>query len=109
MRATLFAVGLSLAGNIALAQAQDTTDDRITLTNGCVYAQGAQTTDNAWSLIYTQAGTTVECALTIYGQTAAIPAAADATPLQTVTQDAPVYRDRPRIVLSQNYLVGVFR
>ena len=50
MRATLFAVGLSLAGNIVLAQAQDTTDDRITLTNGCVYAQGSQTPDNPWTL-----------------------------------------------------------
>ncbi|MEO0746209.1 MAG: hypothetical protein AAFY49_12760 [Pseudomonadota bacterium] len=131
MRATMFAVGLTLASTAALAQAQNFTtppaNKHITLTNGCVYTPNELTGGNEWSLIYTQAGTTVQCPLTIYGQSAEAeadplpvpePAAVyipetpvyDApAPIVTRTQNTPFYRPKPRPVFKPGFLVGVFR
>ena len=131
MRATMFAAGLTLASSAALAQAQDFTtppsSKHITLTNGCVYTPNELTGGNEWSLIYTQAGTTVQCPLTIYGHSAEAEAAPlpapeqvaayipetqvhDAIePIVTRTQNAPFYRPKPRAVLKPGFLVGVFR
>ena len=121
MRATMFALGLASASNAASAQAIDTTQtaERVTLTNGCVYAQNQLAQGNEWSLIYTQAGTQVQCPLTIFGltaQTTRSPAIApepavfnSETALVTRTQAAPDYVPRPRVRINPHYIVGVFR
>ncbi|MEL6620317.1 MAG: hypothetical protein AAFY39_07835 [Pseudomonadota bacterium] len=131
MRTLMFTAGLFLAAQPAFAQtdtvpvASDT--DRIALTNGCVYAPNLLTQDNAWSLIYTEAGTTVQCALTIYGQisdqpdvasmpaTVAAPTEPVAAPEETapyVTRSARVpttFDQRVRTTITPRYMVGVFR
>lgn len=136
MRAMMFAVGLGLASTTAIAQDQTFSpapaDHHVTLTNGCVYAQNLLRDDNAWSLIYTQAGTTVQCPLTIYGMTADTPAPAPAPayavapvadvpvdvvaealiapePTPVVTRSASAYTSRRALSFLPQYMVGVFR
>lgn len=127
MRATLFAVGLTWAANAACAQAIYDTTDTVALTNGCVYTQNQLAAENEWSLIYTEAGTTVQCPLTIYGLTADATDTAPATPEPiaafvaetTIFEDATAavtrrqsvsgYAPQQRIVFNPSYMVGVFR
>ncbi|WP_415921803.1 hypothetical protein [Tateyamaria sp. SN6-1] len=133
MRAIQFAAGLTLAATAAVANPNGSTtapdtNAYVTLTNGCVYAPNLLTQSNEWSLVYTQAGTTVQCPLTIYGQSARTaetpaPAAtvalvppAEPAPLgapETVTQAATLapapYVPTRRIRLQPRYVVGVFR
>ena len=120
MRATMFAAGLVLASNTAFAQAQEFTptppDNRVTLTNGCVYMHNELAQGNEWSLIYTEAGTTVQCPLTIYGLVANDPqplatehTQAEVIPAVTRTQITPDIGPRPRLSFIPGYMVGVFR
>ena len=122
MRTKMFAAGLLLAANTSFAQTLDTSpthyDDRVTLNNGCVYARNTLVEGNEWSLIYTQAGTTIQCPLTIYGQMAADPAPR-VDPAQVAAaqiQDDMVstvaradINPRPRLSFVPAYMVGVFR
>lgn len=122
MRATMFTVGLTLAAS-ASVQAQDLSNsaagDRLTLTNGCVYTQNQLTDGTEWSLVYTQAGTSVQCPLTIYGQRTQAPTPVTAPmlpparvddPVVTQHQQARIYTPpRRRISFDPKYIVGVFR
>ncbi|WP_299689511.1 hypothetical protein [uncultured Tateyamaria sp.] len=129
MRATMFAAGLTLASTAAFAQAQEFTptapNGHVTLTNGCVYTRNELAQGNEWSLIYTQAGTSVQCPLTIYGQITADPApvpetaqvaayvpdtqATGDTAIVTKTQVIADIAPRPRLTFIPSYMVGVFR
>ena len=129
MRAALFAVSLVWGANTVFAQNFYDTEatDAVTLTNGCVYTQNQLSTENEWSLIYTQAGTSVQCPLTIYGLVAETSTPVSAATEQTVsyipettifeeataavtrTQSGPDYAPRRRAFFNPRYMVGVFR
>ncbi|MEO0632508.1 MAG: hypothetical protein AAFY52_00060 [Pseudomonadota bacterium] len=125
MRATTFAAGLILGAGTALAGADNhfvpDPSRYVSLDNGCVYGPSLLGTENEWSLVYSQAGTTVTCALTVYGisngadasgvvPTAPEPAVTEPRtvaqgPIAPLRQPAP----RPRIKRASGFLVGVFR
>ena len=121
MRPMFFAAGLALAAHTASAEAEDYTapDGRthVTLTNGCVYTQNLLRDDNAWSLIYTEAGTTTQCALTVHGivandtdSTVTTDIAQAPTTYVTKAQTEPtLFPRRARLTITPGYVVGVFR
>lgn len=96
MRPTTFTAALFMAATPAFAEMEDDivsrADSYVTLDNGCVYAPNMFGQDNAWFLVYTEAGTTARCALTLNGVNAP----------ETLTPSEP-----ERIKLT--YAVGVFR
>ena len=135
MRPMFFAAGLALAATAVAAGIEEPRPDTyVTLTNGCVYAPNLLGGANEWSLMYTQAGTTVQCPLTIYGQingtatppaigvpviAAAEPAASVPAPSVAEAAVAPYvaqartepqrYTRRGFLGLRPGYMVGVFR
>lgn len=131
MRPTTFAAGLILCAGTALAGPNNhfvpDPSRYVSLDNGCVYGPSLLGTENEWSLVYSQAGTTVPCALTVYGvsQTvvsapAPLPNHAPVAVETSVAIDTPVVAQgsiaplkqpapRPRIRRNSGFLVGVFR
>lgn len=115
MRTLTFTAGLFLATQTAFAQSISAptpfVKERLVLATGCVYAPNLLTQDNAWSLIYTEAGTTVQCALSLPAHAAPV-AISDASPAAYVTRAAPapifIHR-QPRNAIAPRYMVGVFR
>lgn len=123
MRPLIFTAGLIVAAKTACAEIGTPSAQHVTLTNGCVYAQNLLRQDNSWSLIYTRPGTSVQCALTIHGQTYAEPTAQPAPldpvataqvieePVATVSRAwSPFTYDagRPR-AMQPGYMTGVYR
>lgn len=135
MRPTMFAAGLILTATTAMAEPVTAEDevvaratDRLHLGNGCVYTPNLLGQPDVWSLLYSEAGTTATCALTIYGSSAetAEPAAiAPVSMAAAVTPDTPtqttvavlsqpepapvVLAAEPRVQIKPGFLVGVFR
>ena len=120
MRTLTFTAGLFLATQTAFAQSisapAPSVKERLVLATGCVYAPNLLTQDNAWSLIYTEAGTTVQCALSLPAHAAPV-SVADTSPAAVATATyvtraaaAPIFIDRrPRNAITPRYMVGVFR
>lgn len=125
MRTLILAAGLLVAASFASAEVNDgpryLSDDRIALSNGCVYAQNQLNTAADWSLIYTEAGTVTPCELTLRVVSAVEPAleevriqqaAALSYDLEQVSKSAttPTFEGRKRrIVLRPQFATGVFR
>ncbi|MEM6758614.1 MAG: hypothetical protein AAF601_03965 [Pseudomonadota bacterium] len=125
MRPTTVAAGLILISGAAFAGASDhfapDPSQYVSLDNGCVYGPSLLGTENEWALVYSQAGPTVICELTVYDISDAPGPVVVATAVQptetleprAVTQapTAPLKKPplRPRIKLGGGFLVGVFR
>lgn len=100
MRSLIIAAGLCLATTSANAELVSQSNAKLTLSNGCVYAQSTSGLANAWSLNHKIGGTSARCAQVVHTHTQVV-ARAQHQPASFAGLSVEPFE--------QAYLVGVFR
>lgn len=100
MRSLIIAAGLCLATTSANAEIVSQSNAKLTLSNGCVYAQSTSGLANAWSLNHKIGATSARCAQVVHTHTQVVARAQH--------QSAP-FAVQSVERFEQAYVVGVFR